>query len=139
MTGRNVNIGLLVLRVGIGSMFILHGWPKLQGGPVGWEHLGQNMQYIGIGFIPTFWGFMAMAAELFGGFCLILGLGVRPASALMLFTMLIAAIGNITLGYGLEGIIEITEVSAALAALLMTGAGQFTVISLIKHKAAPVG
>jgi putative oxidoreductase len=134
MNGRNINIGLLVLRIGIGSMFILHGWSKLEGGPAGWEHLGRNMQYVGISFMPAFWGFMAMAAEFFGGLCLILGFGVRPASALILFTMLIAAIGNITRGYGLEGVVEIIELSTALAALFIMGAGQFTAIRLIPQR-----
>ncbi|RYU89248.1 DoxX family protein [Mucilaginibacter terrigena] len=133
MNGRNINIGLLVLRIGIGSMFILHGWPKLQGGIAGWERLGNNMQYIGISFLPAFWGFMAMAAELVGGICLVLGVGVRVASALMLFTMFVAAAGNLSQGYGLEGVVEITEVSSALFMLLIVGAGQWTVLDAVRR------
>jgi putative oxidoreductase len=118
---------LLFLRFGIGSMFILHGWPKLRGGVEGWQHLGQNMHYLGITFWPAFWGFMAMVSELFGGICLVLGIGVRIAAALLLLTMLVAAVGNLALGYGLEGIVEIIEVSSALIMLLAAGAGGFRV------------
>jgi putative oxidoreductase len=127
MNERNINTGLLILRIGIGSMFILHGWPKLQGGPDGWRHLGLNMHYLGINFLPAFWGFMAMAAEFFGGVLFIVGLWVRPAAAMMLFTMLVAAIGNLSLGYGLEGIVEIIEVSSTLAMLLIAGGGKFSI------------
>jgi putative oxidoreductase len=134
MNERNVNLGLLVLRIGIGCMFIFHGWPKLQGGPVGWERLGHNMEYVGIGFLPIFWGFMAMVAEVFGGVCLIAGIGVRMASALMLFTMLIAAIANLTMGYGLEGIVEIIEVSSALLTLVIAGGGRFTLNIILSRK-----
>jgi putative oxidoreductase len=125
MNERNINAGLLILRIGIGSMFILHGWPKLQGGPDGWHRLGLNMHYLGINFLPVFWGFMAMAAEFFGGVLFIIGIAVRPAAALMLFTMLVAAAGNLAQGYGLEGIMEIMEVSSALAMLLAAGGGKF--------------
>jgi putative oxidoreductase len=134
MNERNVNLGLLVLRIGIGSMFIFHGLPKLQGGPVGWERLGHSMEYIGIGFLPVFWGFMAMVSEVFGGICLIAGIGVRVASALMLFTMLIAAIANLTMGYGLEGIIEIIEVSTALLTLSVAGGGRFTLKEILSRQ-----
>jgi putative oxidoreductase len=135
MNERNVNLGLLVLRIGIGSMFIFHGWPKLQGGPAGWERLGHSMEYVGISFLPIFWGFMAMVAEVFGGLCLITGIGVREASAFMLFTMSIAAIANLTMGYGLEGIVEIIEVSSALLTLLIAGGGKFTLNKILRRQA----
>ncbi|MEO7214980.1 DoxX family protein [Mucilaginibacter sp.] len=124
MNERSINIGLLILRIGIGSMFILHGWPKLQGGLDGWHRLGLNMHYLGINFLPAFWGFMAMAAEFFGGILLVFGIVVQPAAAFMLFTMLVAAIGNLAQGYGLEGIVEIIEVSSSLAVLLVVGGGK---------------
>lgn len=129
-----ISIALLILRVGIGSMFIIHGWPKLQGGPDGWRHLGQNMQYVGINFLPVFWGFMAMASEVFGGMMLILGLGVRLAAALMLCTMLVAANGNLSQGDGLEGIVEIVEVSSALAVMLIVGGGPFGLMAITRRK-----
>jgi putative oxidoreductase len=135
MNERNVNLGLLLLRIGIGSMFIFHGWPKLQGGPAGWERLGHSMEYVGISFLHIFWGFMAMVAEVFGGICLIAGIGVRVSSAFMLFTMLIAAIANLTMGYGLEGIVEIIEVSSALFMLLIAGGGRFTLKEIPSRQA----
>jgi putative oxidoreductase len=135
MNERNVNLGLLLLRIGIGSMFIFHGWPKLQGGPAGWERLGHSMEYVGISFLHIFWGFMAMVAEVFGGLCLIAGIGVRVASALMLFTMLIAATANLTMGYGLEGIVEIIEVSSALLMLFIAGGGRFTLNKILSRQA----
>ena len=32
--------GLLILRIGLGIAFMVHGWPKLMGGPRFWEGLG---------------------------------------------------------------------------------------------------
>jgi putative oxidoreductase len=90
--GRSVNIGLLVLRVGIGLQFVLHGWPKLSGGAEKWAKLGNNMALMGFDYYPTFWGFMAAFAEFGGGLLVVFGLLTRPASFLLAFTMLVAAL-----------------------------------------------
>jgi len=85
-----VNTGLLLLRLGVGIVFILHGWPKISGGPVQWEKIGGSAGDIGIHFFPVFWGFMAAIAEFGGGILLILGVLFRPACILILITMIVA-------------------------------------------------
>ena len=85
------NFGLLILRIGIGAMFILHGYPKLIGGPEKWESIGKAMGNLGIDYIPVFWGLMAALSESFGGLLLMLGILFRPVSFLMMFTMIVAA------------------------------------------------
>ena len=69
-----VDLGLLVLRVGIGIIFIFHGFPKLIGGVETWTQIGSTMSLIGINFAPTFWGFMAAFAEAVGGVPIVFGL-----------------------------------------------------------------
>ena len=70
LNDRYTNIGILFIRIGIGLMFILHGWPKFTGGPEKWAGLGAyGMGTLGINFLPVFWGFMAAAAEFLGGIC----------------------------------------------------------------------
>jgi putative oxidoreductase len=61
------NTGLLITRVGLGAMFIFHGYPKLMGGPEGWAGLGASTKFIGITFAPVFWGFTAALVETLGG------------------------------------------------------------------------
>lgn len=87
---RCMNIGLLVLRVGLGLAMMIHGVPKLMAGPELWGKLGMAMGTFGIHFAPTFWGFMAGFSEGVGGLFLILGLGVRIFAALLSYTMLVA-------------------------------------------------
>ena len=82
--------GLLILRLGVGAAFIIHGLPKLTGGPKVWTGLGQSMNHIGIDFFPVFWGFMAAVSEGIGGVLLILGAFYRPTCLLLAFTMTIA-------------------------------------------------
>ena len=57
------NLGLLVLRVGIGVCFMIHGWPKIAGGPEQWTQLGGAVGNFGIPGPTVFWGFMAAFAE----------------------------------------------------------------------------
>jgi len=89
--GKYRDFGLLFLRVGIGTMFLFHGIPKIFGGPQLWTQLGGAMAGLGITAYPVFWGFMAAVAEFCGGLALILGLAFRPACALLAITMAVAA------------------------------------------------
>ena len=82
------DVGLLILRIGIGIMFMMHGWSKLMGGPEKWAKLGGALDVFGIGFAPTFRGFMAVLSEFGGGLLLVLGFLTRPACFFLLMTMI---------------------------------------------------
>ena len=125
--GKYRNTGLLLLRIGIGIMFIIHGFPKLAGGPQGWEGLGGSMKVIGIDFLPVFWGFMAAATETFGGFLLIVGLFYRPACILLVFTMIIAALVHFGKGDGLQGASHAIELGIVFFSLIFIGPGKYSV------------
>lgn len=90
--GKYRDAGLLMLRIGLGVMFCLHGLPKLAGGPKLWTALGKNMAHLGIDFFPVFWGFLAAATEGIGGILLVLGFCYRPVCLLLTFTMVIASL-----------------------------------------------
>lgn len=124
--GKYRNTGLLLLRIGVGVMFIIHGFPKLAGGPKGWEGLGGSMKVIGIDFLPVFWGFMAAATETFGGFLLIVGLFYRPACILLVFTMIIAVLVHFGKGDGLGGASHAIELGIVFFALIFIGPGKYS-------------
>ena len=125
--GKYRNTGLLLLRIGLGTMFIIHGFPKLAGGPNGWTGLGGSMKVIGIDFLPIFWGFMAAATETFGGFLLIVGLFFRPALILLIFTMIIAALVHLGKGDGLGGASHAIELGIVFFGLIFIGPGKYSV------------
>lgn len=120
------DLGLLIIRVGIGIMFIMHGYPKITGGVAVWEFLGMQMGNIGIGFAPVFWGFMAALAEFGGGVLLIAGLLTRPAAFGMFFTMLIAALMHLSMGEGIKGSAHAIELGIVFLALMFAGAGKYS-------------
>lgn len=94
------DLGLLILRVGIGVMFICHGLPKLLGGPGGWESLAQfGLPFLPGGGISIAFGFAAMATELVGGLLLALGKFHRIVCLALAATMAVALstkIGDVT-------------------------------------------
>ncbi len=118
--------GLLCLRLGIGVMFILHGWPKLMAGPETWTRLGGAMANYGITWAPSFWGFMAALAEAGGGVCLILGWMMRPACVLLLVTMIVAATHHLAKGDGIGGASHAIEAGILFASLLLIGPGRYS-------------
>ncbi len=128
--------GLLLLRIGIGLMFVtIHGFPKISGGVETWTVFGKTFnKIIGISFIPVFWGFMATISEFGGGICLIAGVLFRPACALMLFTMLVAVTAQIRGGYGVSGASQALEMGIVLLSLIFIGSGRFTLPNLLHSK-----
>ena len=118
--------GLLIARIGLGSMMIFHGLPKLLGGVAKWEAIGGSMQNLGITIMPAFWGFMAGTAEGVGGLLILIGLLFRPAALLIIFTMIVAAIHHLSVGDGLIGASHAIETGFAFFVLFFTGPGKFS-------------
>lgn len=119
--------GLLVIRVGVGVIFMFHGWPKITGGVEMWERLGGAMSVFGIGFAPVFWGFMAAFSEFFGGLLIALGLFSRPAAFLMFFTMVVASLMHITGGDGFSRFSHPLKLVFVFFGLILTGPGKYSI------------
>ncbi len=125
----NIDIGLLIIRLGIGAMFIIHGWGKLTGGPAKWESLGSKVANFGIEFGYTFFGFMAAFAEVFGGLFLILGILWIPANLLLLITMVVATQHHIVKGDAFSSISHPIEAGILFIGLILIGPGRFRLFS----------
>lgn len=123
----NIALGLLVLRIGIGLAFILHGFPKLfMGGAVG---LAKGLAATGIpgGIIGAY---LAGMAEFVGGIMLILGLVTRPAAVVMAFNMLVALTFHLNKGDSFIAYSHALESGIVFIALLISGAGKFSLDNL---------
>src|ERR1700743_3254713 len=98
--GNYKNFGLLIIRVGLGIMFIYHGYPKLIGGEEKWTKLGMAAGYIGIHFLPMVWGLLSALVETVGGVLLIIGFAFRPVCILLLINLIVAAASHFGKGGG---------------------------------------
>jgi putative oxidoreductase len=81
----NNNTGLLLLRIGVGVIFIITGWMKFSNMPatVGY--------FSSLGF-SAFWAYLVMIVELLGGITVLLGIDVytRVSAKLLCIVMLVA-------------------------------------------------
>lgn len=128
--------GLLILRVGIGIMFVLHGFPKIIGGPEKWAMLGKAMNALGINFSPVFWGFMAAVSEFAGGILLALGFFTRPACFFLLCTMIVASSMHLSKGDSFVIYSHAMKSGILFLSLLFIGPGKYSLddqISSIKR------
>ncbi|EON91382.1 DoxD-like family protein [Marinobacter lipolyticus SM19] len=134
----NSSWGALALRIPVGIIFVAHGAQKLFGwfGGYGLEGTGQWMDSIGLspGYLMAL---MAGGAEFLGGLALIIGLLVRPASAVLAFAMLIA-IFSVHIGNGLfmsnNGYEFGLVLLAVSVSLIFSGGGRASVDALLARQ-----
>lgn len=134
VSGKYFDLGLLILRVGIGVMMILHGAPKMFGGPEKWETIGAATQHVGIHFAPMFFGFMAALAEFFGGILLLFGLYFGAALVLLIINMAVAASYHLGSGDGLMGASHAIELGILFLSLLFIGPGLYSLDHRMKSR-----
>lgn len=144
------DLGLLILRVVVGGLFMVHGYPKLFGGPDktvhpaarrylgpgfdasmsrgGMDNFTQNVAGMGIP-MPRVMAWAGMLAELAGGALIILGLQTRLA-ALALCANMAIAIFKVHGKNGLvgQGAIEFpVALTGGLLALILAGPGALSI------------
>ena len=138
LVGTDSSWAALALRIPVGIIFAAHGAQKLFGwfGGYGLEGTGQWMASIGLspGYLMAF---LAGSAEFFGGLLLLAGLLVRPAAAVLAFTMVVAIFaahagnGLFLSSNGYEFGLALLAISVALT---FSGAGRASVDQLIAQR-----
>ncbi|MBD5769585.1 DoxX family protein [Marinomonas colpomeniae] len=131
LTNTTSGIASTILRIPVGVILMAHGAQKLFGsfGGYGLEGTGQWMASIGLepGY---FMALMAGSAEFFGGLALIIGLLVRPAAAVIAFTMLMA-IFTVHISNGLfmsaNGYEYALTLFVVAVSLVFSGAGAYSI------------
>lgn len=123
--GLNPELGLAILRVVLGVIFIAHGYPKIAAGAAG---TGEFFAQLGIP-LAGFFAWVVTLLEVFGGVALVIGFLVTPISLLLAFHMLVGIIlvhapnGFYVIGPGQGGIEFNLVLIAGLLALVFAGPG----------------
>lgn len=121
------DLGLLILRIGIGLMFVLHGLPKVAGGEEVWVKLGETMQIFGLNQYPVVWGYLAAFAECGGGILLIFGLLHRIVCLLLFCTMLVASASHLAHGDGFVASSHAIESAILFFSMIWVGPGKYSI------------
>ncbi len=125
--GKFQDAALLFVRLAIGIFYvIIHGWPKLLGGPEKWQKIGAAMGNLGVTFAPEFWGLMAALTESLGAALFAIGFLFRPSSLLLAFVMGVAATMHLKAGDGLIGASHAIEMGIVFLGFVFIGPGKYS-------------
>jgi len=128
-----LDLGILILRLGLGVMFFAHGLQMGLGKLGGPGVEGFSKMLAGMGFTPAvFWSVLAGYTTLIGGLCLILGVLPRLASfALFIFITVAALKVHLSKGFFIQnGGFEYNFVIACgCITLMLLGAGKISVFN----------
>jgi putative oxidoreductase len=119
--------GLLLLRVVVGAIMIVHGFPKLK------NLKATGAGFAGMGFRPgIFWGTVTALLESFGGIALVLGILTVPLAAFFVVEFLVIIIWKIGKHMPFVGGWELDLlILAAAAVLFFSGAGAISLDHLL--------
>ena len=130
---RQVNIGLAILRVVVGAIFVAHGGQKIF--VFGFDGVAGAFGHIGIPMSVILGPFVALV-EFFGGLALITGLLTRVASLGLLSTMAVAIL-QVHLKNGFfapTGVEFPLALLGSTALITLAGAGRFSIDALISGR-----
>jgi putative oxidoreductase len=135
-----MTFGPLIIRVVLGPLFIINGWPKL-------VNLEQTQGFFDMMGLPADLALLIGVLEVVGGLFLILGLLTRIVALLfaieMISAFIIVNISNVVVlpeGYEL-GLLSIPILFMAISiSLMLTGPGRFSIEwNIIKRELVPAG
>ena len=138
ITKTTSGVASTILRIPVGLILMAYGAQKLFGmfGGYGLEGTGQFMASLGLepGYLMAL---LAGSAEFFGGLALVIGLLVRPASAVIAFTM-VMAIFSVHISNGLfmanNGYEYALTLLIVAMSLVFSGAGALSVDKALSSK-----
>ena len=119
--------GLLLMRVGLGVLFVVLTGPVLLAGPSRWANFGSAISNVGLSSNYQFWGFLGALAGCVGAALMIFGLFFRPGVLLVLAITLVHTIGAFDGGGTVRGNLAAIELCIVLVGLLFVGPGKYSV------------
>lgn len=122
-------LGMFLLRVVLGAVFIAHGWAKVSGieGTIGF--------FAGLG-LPAFMAYVVAYVEFLGGIALVLGLCTRVA-AYLIAAIMVGAIVTVKFAKGFAGGYEFDLILLVSALLIAwSGSSPWSVSRLLPKKTA---
>ena len=115
--------GLLLMRLGLGVLFIIMTGPILLGGTSAWAHNGEAIRNLGLHTHFQFWGFVGALMGCIGGALMIFGLFFRLGDLLVVVLTFVHLLGIRSYRTELAAI----ELAIMLVGLLFVGPGKYSV------------
>lgn len=131
-TFRRPDLGLVIIRIAVGLIFLYTGYNKFIGGESTLNAIGANIKYLGLdvgtnNISTLFFGVLAAAVQTVGGLMLVIGYFFRTSAFLVSWTMLVATLLKLDTSvhelsdFGFPMIMGFVSVG-----LLLTGPGRYS-------------
>lgn len=121
------DIGLLLIRLMLGTSFVIHGVGKFMGGTPVLSGVGSVVSNLGITHGHYFFGILAATSELCGGLLLLTGAFFRPACLLLLWIMIMAMTMHLSHHDGFNVYSHALELGVIFVGLFFIGPGKLSV------------
>lgn len=123
---QNTDTGLLVLRIGVGLVFILAGFMKV-------KDLGMTVQFFSSMGIGAFWAYLVSFVEFLGGISVLVGIFTRLSAKLLAITMIVA---TYIVRNDMTMVMTPLILVFANITLLLAGAGKYSLSNKLKRESA---
>lgn len=128
---QNRSFALLLIRLGVGLVFVYHGYQLVSNMP-------QTVMYFSQVGISASWAYVAAYAELVGGALVLIGFWTRYAGLVLAVVMLVGIYTvHLKNGFSLQnnGYEYALLLLLASLSLTFTGAGRYSLARYLKHRA----
>lgn len=120
------NVGLLIIRIVLGVIFIYAGYMKL-------ANMEQTIGFFAMMGFGTFWAYVVAIIELVGGILMVVGYGTRIAGLLLGIIMIIAIV-KVHAAQGFGMVMGPLMIAASALAISVSGCGKYSVCGMCHGK-----
>jgi putative oxidoreductase len=122
----NTDLALLLVRVGLGLVFLAHGWDKI-------TSIDEVISYFASFEVSAFWAYVVAYVEFIGGIAIFIGLFTGWAGVLLAASM-VGSIAMVKLTQGFIGGYEFDLMLFLSAiAISLAGPGEYTIKRFFKR------
>lgn len=120
------NLGILILRIAVGLIFIYSGYMKL-------SDMSMTVQFFGMIGFGAFWAWVVSLTELVAGIAMVIGFGTQIAGLLLFITMTVATIKMFGQA-GFMGSLGPIMLGISSLSIALSGCGKHSVCNMMHGK-----
>ncbi|NNG01907.1 MAG: DoxX family protein [Desulfobacteraceae bacterium] len=130
---KRLNLGLLIVRLGLSVPLLIQALPRLIAGKSGWVGMGQSLGLPAMGLSMQILGLIVLVIQVLSSASLITGYFFRLAVILLAAVYSLYFFKFVGVGYQILPLYVVTHISLCIG-LLLTGPGRYVVAVKIEKK-----
>ena len=130
---RKINLGLLIMRLGLAAALLVHSLPKVIGGESAWRGMGTMLSFINVGLPPTVFGIAILLIEALGAVSLIFGYFFRIACIVLFVLFGLYFFNYFSISYKTLMLWSI-GIAAVFLGLIFVGPGRYALAVRLERK-----